>query len=732
MRAPFAVVFCGLFSILTGCGGGHSALPTYTVGGTLSGVAGSGLTLQLNGGATLALAGNGAFVFPSGLAAGAPYVLTVEAQPGNPPQTCVAAHASGAIGNSNVTDITVICATNTYTVGGTVNGLSGSGLVLQDNAGGDLTVTGNGSFGFAAGVVSGSGYLVTIKSQPVSPSQTCTVSNPSGTVASANITSVAIMCTSDSFSVGGTVSGLAGTGLLLELNGNDDLPISANGGFTFAGTWLSGANYAVTVKAQPSGISQTCTLMNSQGVIGAAAVNVSVSCATNAYTVGGTVTGLSGSDLVLQVNGSQDLTVGVNGSFVFPTSLASGTNYTVTIKTQPVVRHEICLLANESGTIAATNVGTVSVNCSTVVGFVYTLDPDMSLAIYGISQTTGAPLPSGSPVPVGSHPTSVIAAPGGKFLSVVSSISNTISVYAVDPNQGALAAVGLPVATGSQPTSLAFAPSGAYLFVSNFGDSTISTYAFDGTIGSLTAVGNQLSLASGTRNFLSVTPDGKFLYVLGWVPGSNAGTATVTVTAYAINAANGALSAGPAIQPNVNSQAMTMDPLGRFLYLDSQTATPSSSTATVLTYAIDSTTGALTSIGSGTVVGSGSTGYSDGFEMAAEPSGRYLYVISNYNSTAADDNIIALAVDPTTGLLSQLGSPVAIGNTPFGAICDPSGQFVYAANGSVAGTNSTWSDVSSFAIGGTGASAGQLSPTGQGTQYPQSVASPFVGIAIVE
>ena len=37
----------------------------------------------------------------------------------------------------------------TYTVGGAVNGLTGSGLVLQENGGADLTVAADGSFAFA-------------------------------------------------------------------------------------------------------------------------------------------------------------------------------------------------------------------------------------------------------------------------------------------------------------------------------------------------------------------------------------------------------------------------------------------------------------------------------------------------------------------------------------------------------------------------------------------------------
>src|SRR5262245_52024947 len=51
------------------------------------------------------------------------------------------------------------------------------------------------------------------------------------------------------FTVGGTVTGLAGTGLVLRLNGAD-LGISANGAFSFPGSLADGANYLVTIGSQ--------------------------------------------------------------------------------------------------------------------------------------------------------------------------------------------------------------------------------------------------------------------------------------------------------------------------------------------------------------------------------------------------------------------------------------------------------------------------------------------------
>ena len=83
----------------------------------------------------------------------------------------------------------------TYTIGGTVTGLTGTGLVLQDNGGNNLAVSASATtFAFTTAISSGSGYKVTVLAQPSSPVQSCVVTNGSGT-ASANVTSVRVACT---------------------------------------------------------------------------------------------------------------------------------------------------------------------------------------------------------------------------------------------------------------------------------------------------------------------------------------------------------------------------------------------------------------------------------------------------------------------------------------------------------------------------------------------------------
>jgi len=86
-------------------------------------------------------------------------------------------------------------APSSFTISGTVVNLAGTGggLVLQDNLNDALPVNANGSFTFAKTVASGSLYSVTISAQPSNPTQTCGVTNGSGT-ATANVTNLQVNC----------------------------------------------------------------------------------------------------------------------------------------------------------------------------------------------------------------------------------------------------------------------------------------------------------------------------------------------------------------------------------------------------------------------------------------------------------------------------------------------------------------------------------------------------------
>jgi FG-GAP repeat protein len=243
-----------------------------------------------------------------------------------------------------------------YSVGGAVSGMSGAGLVLQNNGSNNLPRSANGAFTFSRELQKGETYKVTVFTQPTG--QNCTVSNGTGTVAG-DVTSVGVACGGGAFTVGGTVSGLTSAGLVLQDNGANDLPISANGAFTFAAPIGSGGSYNVTVLSQPTG--QQCTVSNGSGTVASTVTNVAVACVNMNFTVGGAVSGLTGTGLVLQNNGRDNLAIAGNGAFSFATTLANGTVYDVKVSSQP--SGQGCSVANGGGTIAGTNVTNVTVNC---------------------------------------------------------------------------------------------------------------------------------------------------------------------------------------------------------------------------------------------------------------------------------------------------------------------------------------------------------------------------------
>ncbi len=240
--------------------------------------AGTQLTLSASG-SSLTFAENGAVVISATdttLSGGAPGIMTYGTPQGG---TWVGVGSTGAA--------------STYSVGGSLSGLSGT-VVLEDNGADDLSLSANGSFTFATPLAQNATYAVSVKTNPTG--QSCTVVNGSGTVGTANVTTVAVTCgaqAASTYSVGGSLSGLSGT-VVLEDNGADDLSLSANGSFTFATPLAQNATYAVSVKTNPTG--QSCTVVNGSGTVGTANVTtVAVTCGAQTGTVTDTFNRANGS-----------------------------------------------------------------------------------------------------------------------------------------------------------------------------------------------------------------------------------------------------------------------------------------------------------------------------------------------------------------------------------------------------------------------------------------------------
>ena len=433
---------------------------TYSVGGTVSGLSGT-VVLQDNGGDNLTVTASGSFAFPTKLAGGSAYAVTVLTQPSG--QTCTVSSGTGTVGSANITNVAVTCTTSggsgtltasddfnradgalgsnwtamsdgamtisSQVVAGGSSGQSGDTrtaetyasdqysqvqvtstqltggqwigpaaraqnsdlyvgiyfwnggspqLRLYKRTSGSWTQLGSSysTSGLAAGATLGLTATGSTISFLLNGSPVITVTDTSLTGGAPGIMAYGTARADNwaggnigaalSYTIGGTVSGLSGT-LVLQDNGGDNLTVTASGPFSFPTQLASGAAYAVTVKTQPSG--QTCTVGSGTGTVGSANVtNVAVTCAANTpvtYSVGGTVSGLSGT-VVLQDNGGDNLTVTASGSFAFPTKLAGGSAYAVTVLTQP--SGQTCTVSSGTGTVGSGSVTTVAVTCTASSG----------------------------------------------------------------------------------------------------------------------------------------------------------------------------------------------------------------------------------------------------------------------------------------------------------------------------------------------------------------------------
>jgi hypothetical protein len=105
---------------------------------------------------------------------------------------CQLSNGTGTIAAAAITNIVIACQPATYSIGGSVSGLSAAGLVLA-NGSDTLSVPANASsFTMPTPLVTGSAYAVTVKSQP--PALSCVVSSGTGTVGMAAVTSVKVQC----------------------------------------------------------------------------------------------------------------------------------------------------------------------------------------------------------------------------------------------------------------------------------------------------------------------------------------------------------------------------------------------------------------------------------------------------------------------------------------------------------------------------------------------------------
>lgn len=631
--------------LLAGCGGTTGASTDYGVSGSVSGLAAPGLQLSLNDGTPLTIDADGRFQFPSRVQG--EYQVVVTAQPTG--QVCTVSNGSGDAAGTEVSDVRVVCAAQTFAVGGTLEGLAeGASVVVKNNGADALTLRADGAFRFATPVAYDGGYSVTVGTQPAG--QTCSVSAGAGDGVTAEVSTPRVQCSDRRFQVSGQVRGLSpGAHVTLKNNGGDATVVLANGPFRFAGPVAWHGSYAVTVGTQPTGA--VCTVSKGRGhAIEGDVDGVAVTCSAQRHAIGGTVTGLSpGAQVTLHNNGADPVTVTTDGRFSFPTPVAHDGGYAVTVSTDPV--GQVCSVAHASGAGVTADVTDVAVTCSAlsyrVGGSVSGLAGGTQVTLQNNGGDYKTVTADGSFVfdtPVaygGAYAVAVATQPAGAYCSV-SQAAGTMAAAAV---------TNVTVTCGAAPIS--------WLYSASFNNAGLLGYSIHRGTGAMAALPSAPYMAGSGSLTTTVHPNGQFLYAPDYYDGS--------LRPYAIDGGTGALTAVPGgvVSGDPGAALLTFTPDGRFAYVTGAL------TDKVYGYAVDPGTGLLTPV-PGVSVATGGVPYG----MAVSADGAALYV-GNWSG----NTVSAYLIDGTTGDLTPMaGSPYAVNAAPWSLTVHPSGEYLYVAS----------------------------------------------------
>ncbi len=412
------------------------------------------------------------------------------------------------------------------------------------------------------------------------------------------------------------------------------------------------------------------------------------------YTVGGLVTGLAGSGLVLQDNSGNNLSVTANGSFVFSSNVTNGKAYSISVLTPPSNPSQTCTPQNAAGTIAKANVTTVLVSCKQAGRYAYIANQQSS-DISAVSITAGSSPGTnvaltpiiGSPFFPGNTRTALAVEPNGNYLYAISNSTNVIEVFTISAG-GALTRTSSTIATGSGPVAIAIHPTAKYLYVANFTAKTLSGYSIQAS-GQLTQLSTSPFNVSSEPNALQIDAAGNHLYVTLAI--------TNNIAVYSVDSSNGNLTSVPGspFGTNIATASLAIAPNDTFIYSTSPTAT------TIYGFSISSA-GALSPISNPTLPTSSSPS-----SITVDQSGQCLLVANNQTNqiaaySIASTGVLTSSVTATTGT-----TPVSVASDPTASTVDSTRSNVYVVN---QGSNSV--SVFSLYTGTTGNACPTLTPVG--------------------
>jgi len=441
-----------------------------------------------------------------------------------------------------------------------------------------------------------------------------------------------------SFSVGGYVSGLVGSGLQLTYNGAV-LPISSNGSFTASSAVAGGTTYAITVTTQPTDPAQTCAVSNGTGTANANVTSVRVFCqqaaGTLAYVVTGATPPATGTIAVFAIDPSSGALT------LVPASTVSTGPSVVSLQLVPGTSFAWAL---NFGDVGQSDNGGL---------YVYTLSPATGLLTYNtlnpffaLNGTTQTPPACPAGVSGLGLTDAVTFAANGAFGYASNATVGTFTNWGIWSftinSSGTPASLGTSAPGACSSSAVTIDPSGQFAYFGGYASTALNSpglygFTINPTSGALTAVAGSPWMIGNPATTVTIDPTGQFVYV----PSGS------SIYAFTINPTTGALTAiaGSPFTIPATVAAMAIEPTAAFAYV--------STASGLYTYSIDFGSGALTQLGTPQVLTNAST-------LRIDPSGQFLYVAAAAGA-AGQQGTYAYTLDISTGALTAVaGSPFAI------------------------------------------------------------------------
>jgi 6-phosphogluconolactonase len=310
-------------------------------------------------------------------------------------------------------------------------------------------------------------------------------------------------------------------------------------------------------------------------------------------------------------------------------------------------------------------------------------------------------------------PSFVAVHPNGRFLYAVNEAgkNSMVSAFALEPKTGKLTLLNQLPALGEDPCYISFDKTGKYVLVANYSSGSIPVFPIlpDGRLGEHTALiqhsgnlgPNKERQEAPHAHWTETSRDNRFALA------ADLGLDEVLV--YKFNAAKGALS--PNSPPFTKLHAgsgprhIAFRPDGKFLYVISEL------NSTVTTFRYNARAGTLRELQTVNTLPKEFSGRNDTAEIVVHSNGKFLYA-----SNRGHDSIAVFAIDHAKGTLTFVARVPTGGKEPRHFALDPSGNYLFAEN-------QLSNNIVVFKID---LATGGLNPTGQVIEVPSPVDLTFV------